>query len=89
MVDCGELSSKNLACEVLVIGSGAGGATVGNELVKAGFDVLILEEGVSAPAENAPATLSESFMKIWRLGGMTLAKGSTLVRVSALVVVPK
>ena len=79
MVDCVELSSKNLACEVLVIGSGAGGATVGNELVKAGFDVLILEEGVSAPAENAPATLSESFMKIWRLGGMTLAKGSTLV----------
>ncbi len=70
---------KDLNCEVLVIGSGAGGATVGYELSKAGYDVLMLEEGQSVPAEKVPYTLSESFLKMWRYGGMTLAKGNTPV----------
>ena len=70
---------KDLDCEVLVIGSGAGGAIVGGELAKAGFDVLMLEEGRSVPAEKVPDTLSESFLKMWRAGGMTLASGPTPV----------
>lgn len=70
---------ENLDCEVLVIGSGAGGATVGYKLAKAGFDVLMLEEGQNVPAETAPPTLTDSFLKIWRTGGMTLAHGKPLI----------
>lgn len=69
-------SITDLDCEVLVIGSGAGGATVGSKLAKEGFDVLMLEEGQSVPSEKVPDTLSESFLKMWRTGGMTLASGA-------------
>jgi choline dehydrogenase-like flavoprotein len=36
-------------CEILVIGSGAGGAVVAATLAEAGRDVLVLEEGTCAP----------------------------------------
>ncbi|MDG1727494.1 MAG: GMC family oxidoreductase [Emcibacteraceae bacterium] len=70
---------KDLECEVLVIGSGAGGATVANELSKNGFDVLILEEGKYMPAEKVPTNFSDSLLNMWRSGGMTLAQGKPLV----------
>ncbi|MTA15250.1 MAG: FAD-dependent oxidoreductase, partial [Actinobacteria bacterium] len=35
----------HLRCDVVVIGSGAGGATTAAELAEAGFDVVIVEEG--------------------------------------------
>ena len=66
---------KKLDCEVLIIGSGAGGATVGSELAEAGFDVLMVEEGQSVKSEIAPETLSDSFTRIWRNGGLTIANG--------------
>ena len=37
----------NLECGVVIVGSGAGGATVAAELAEAGVDVLVLEEGVA------------------------------------------
>ena len=60
---------ENLDCDVLVIGSGAGGASVGYELVNAGYDVLMLEEGASVPFENAPETLSKVSIKCGELEG--------------------
>lgn len=39
---CGE---DELACDVVVVGTGAGGAVVGRELADRGFAVLFLEEG--------------------------------------------
>lgn len=62
-------------CDVLIIGSGAGGATVGHTLAENGRDVLMLEEGPHVPAEAANETLSDSFQSIWRAGGMTMAFG--------------
>lgn len=70
---------NELNCEVLIIGSGAGGATVGNELAQAGFDVLMLEEGPSVPFEKVPNTLSQSFSKMWRSGGLSMAIGASPV----------
>ena len=79
MVEFNLAKIEDLACEVLVIGSGAGGATVANELAKSGFDVLILEEGKYLPAAKVPSNLSDSFLNMWRSGGMTFAHGKPLV----------
>lgn len=35
----------NLTCDVIVVGSGAGGAVVGKELAEVGLDVVMIEEG--------------------------------------------
>ena len=40
--------NKNLDCEVLVIGSGAGGSTIAETLTDQGFEVLMVEEGPKA-----------------------------------------
>src|SRR5262249_34158079 len=45
----GELS---LECGAVIIGSGAGGATVAAELAGAGVDVIVLEEGGYHPTES-------------------------------------
>ncbi len=34
-----------LDCDVVIVGSGAGGAPVAAELAEAGYDVIVLEEG--------------------------------------------
>ena len=34
-----------LGCDVVIVGSGAGGATMAAELAEGGLDVVILEEG--------------------------------------------
>ena len=47
--------SATLACEALVIGTGAGGASMAATLAEAGVDVLMLEEGAHIPAAQAPA----------------------------------
>mgnify|MGYP006392068867 CR=1 FL=1 len=42
-------------CDVLIIGSGAGGATTAATLAEAGHDVLIVEEGSWVPQGSVTA----------------------------------
>ena len=65
-----------LDCDVVVIGSGAGGATVATELALAGKRVVVLEEGKHIPAEvHGAMRQSESLRNVWRENGMTVAFG--------------
>jgi choline dehydrogenase-like flavoprotein len=64
-----------LSCDVLIIGSGAGGSAAAVALVAAGRDVLLLEEGPYVPAERAPEGLSRAMPQMWRGGGFTAALG--------------
>jgi choline dehydrogenase-like flavoprotein len=66
-----------LTCDVLVIGTGAGGASVAATLADAGVDVLMVEEGPHVPADVAPRSLSEAFPAMWRGGGLTATIGGT------------
>jgi len=65
-----------LSCEVVVVGSGAGGAVVATLLAEAGVDVIILEEGRYVPSERyAEYSTLESLGQLFRGGGTTFAMG--------------
>jgi choline dehydrogenase-like flavoprotein len=69
-------SSRIFDCDVLVIGSGPGGAVTAHELVIKGVDVLMLEEGpISKPSQDI--TSARGLQKYWRSNGLTAALGGT------------
>jgi choline dehydrogenase-like flavoprotein len=62
----------------LVIGTGAGGASVAATLAEAGCDVIMVEEGPFIPAAHASVGLAESMPAMWRAGGLTSTFGSQI-----------
>lgn len=63
-----------LDCDVVIIGSGSGGAVVADRLAAAGQRVVVLEEGpYVAPETYGAWRPSESLRNIWRDGAMTVA----------------
>ncbi len=64
-----------LDADILVVGSGAGGAPTAALLAEAGFDVLVLEEGeMVRQGEVVPFSL-EQMDRQYRAGGVTAALG--------------
>jgi choline dehydrogenase-like flavoprotein len=62
--------------DVVVIGSGAGGAVVAAHLAEAGQRVVVVEEGPHVPQERyGRMRPSETMRHIWRDGGLTTAFG--------------
>lgn len=65
-----------LGCDVVIIGTGAGGAIAAKVLAERGLDVICLEEGPHITArEHGAMRPSESLRHVWRDGGMTVAVG--------------
>ena len=62
-------------CEVLVIGSGAGGATTAAVLAEAGVDVLVIEEGDWVDQGTVVPFSLEQMDRQYRAGGVTVALG--------------
>jgi choline dehydrogenase-like flavoprotein len=61
--------------DVLVIGSGPGGATTAALLAEAGLDVLLVEEGDHHAVDSTPDHSIEQMDQKWRNGGLTKALG--------------
>jgi len=61
--------------EVVVIGTGAGGAVVGAELAETGRDVLFIEEGGHHPTSSFNPYLTESLPRLYRDAGGTIIMG--------------
>ena len=65
--------------DVVVVGSGAGGAAAAKELAEAGLSVAVLEEGPYVTSEAFDAPPWERFIRLCRDGGMTVAVGKPLI----------
>jgi len=57
---------RTFSADVVVIGTGAGGAVVGTELAESGRDVLFIEEGSWIPTESFNPYTSESIPRLYR-----------------------
>ncbi|MBS1862481.1 MAG: GMC family oxidoreductase [Actinobacteria bacterium] len=68
-------------CDVVVIGSGAGGAVAATELAEAGLDVLVLEAGRHHDRESYPRNQLEAVRALYRDAGLTIAAGKPKIPV--------
>lgn len=66
-------------CEVLVIGSGPGGAVVAKELAEAGRDVILLEEGPPFGAKDFRQEAGESMRRTMRESGSRATRGNAFL----------
>ena len=67
--------ATELHAEVLVIGSGAGGATTAALLAEAGWDVLVVEEGPWVDQDTVTPFSLDQMDQQYRSGGVTVALG--------------
>jgi choline dehydrogenase-like flavoprotein len=61
--------------DVVIIGSGAAGATAARVLTEAGLDVVVLEEGPHVPTGALRGDMYTSFRTVWRDMGFQVAEG--------------
>lgn len=71
--------SSTMSCDVLVIGSGAGGATTAALLAEAGFDVIVVEEGTYTPPGSVSQFSLAQMDAQYRNGGVTAAVGRPVI----------
>jgi choline dehydrogenase-like flavoprotein len=62
-------------CDVVIVGSGAGGAVAAATLAEAGLDVIVLEAGQSFNRESYPDQPLDAIAALYRDGGLTIAAG--------------
>ena len=65
----------HVECAVVIVGTGAGGATMAAELADAGIDVVMVEEGGYHPTESFTAEAGRALRTLYRDGGAGLALG--------------
>ncbi len=73
--------------DVVIVGSGAGGAVAAATLAEAGVDVLVLEAGPHYDRSNYPSDPLEAIAGIYRDGGLTIAEGRPPIPVPVAKVV--
>jgi choline dehydrogenase-like flavoprotein len=68
-------------CDVVVIGSGAGGAVAAKELAELGHSVIVIEEGSYYTRQDMAGPPFERFQRFYRRQGMTAALGTPTIPV--------
>jgi len=66
---------SEFVADVVVVGTGAGGAVVGTELAEAGHDVIFVEEGGYHPTESFNPYTTESVPRLYRDASATMIFG--------------
>ena len=62
---------KDLSCDFLIVGSGAGGSVAASELSAKGKDCILVEEGDYFEIDHFKGSTKNSFLKVWRNSGFT------------------
>ncbi|MFT3707863.1 MAG: GMC family oxidoreductase [Archangium sp.] len=80
VMSAAELSDgETLECDVVVVGTGAGGAPLAAKLAKNGHAVLLLEEGEHHTRQNFNGRAIDAMRRMYRNGGATIAFGNTAI----------
>jgi len=66
-------------CDVVVVGTGAGGAVVGRELAEAGLAVVFVEEGHYFDRSDFSGRAFDMQQKLYRRGGSTFSIGNVAI----------
>lgn len=74
-------ASEQLECDVVVIGTGAGGAVVGKELAEQGLAVLFVEEGEHHRRDAFRGSAVEAHRKFYRDKAGVVSLGNTVMPV--------
>ena len=69
-------ASDPLAAEIVVIGSGAGGAVTAAVLAEAGREVLLIEEGPAVDTASMPSNSPDAMLTLYRNAGLTPILGN-------------
>lgn len=67
--------SEGEECDVVIVGSGAGGAVAAATLAEAGLDVIVLEAGESYNRDSYPRDPLDAIASLYRDAGLTIAEG--------------
>ncbi|HEY7151709.1 MAG TPA: GMC family oxidoreductase [Solirubrobacterales bacterium] len=62
-------------CDVVIVGSGAGGAVTATVLAEAGLDVVVIEAGRHLDRRSYPEEPLAALEALYRDGGLTIAEG--------------
>lgn len=69
--------SSTIPCDVVIVGTGAGGAPLAAQLAKRGYAVAMIEEGHYYRRPDFAGAPEERLARFWRDGGMNVAIGNS------------
>lgn len=72
-------AAQDIDCDVVVIGTGAGGAAAACELASRGLAVVMIEEGAYHDRRDFNGRLTEMVPRLYRAAGATVAVGPSLI----------
>ncbi len=72
-------SDAKLECDVVVVGSGAGGSVIAEELAKSGFGVIVLEQGPYETSETFKQNEMRMMQKLFQQSGAAATKDLSFV----------
>ncbi len=70
-----EPAGEGEECDVVIVGSGAGGAAAAATLAEAGLDVIVLEAGDAYNRDSYPSDPLDAIASLYRDAGLTIAEG--------------